>query len=481
MSDVVRRRQRPTVVAIAFVSLIGCGGGGGRGGGTSTVTIGGSVTGLTGSGLVLRDNGADNLSVAANGTFVFKTPIASSAPYDVTVAVQPTNKTQNCAVTNGIGKVTDAAVTNVSVSCKAIGRFAYALTDNDPTLGTNYGIWAFTIDPATGAFSMASDSPYAAGEFPSHVAAAPNTKFVYATGWDSALVPHIYAYAIDTTTGALAAVPGSPFAASSLGVFGQLSSGAIAIDPQNRFLYVLASSNVLAYAISPSEGSLAPISGSSFASGTQLDSIVIDPSGQFVYVADSGANEISAYAIDAATGALTSAPGSPYPAATSPKMITIDSTGRFVYVNTQPSNNISAFQINSSTGALSAVAGSPFATPSDYSGDPGPVAADPNSGLLFLESTGTADLAVVGIDSATGALTVLSGQSEIDLSPGGFGAEMQVDPSGKFAYILNSNDPAGGNIAGFFIDSTTGSFTRLADLVWQTDDSYQPISFAVTH
>ena len=38
-------------------------------------TIGGTVSGLSGSGLVLRNNGTDNRTVTANGSFTFATPL----------------------------------------------------------------------------------------------------------------------------------------------------------------------------------------------------------------------------------------------------------------------------------------------------------------------------------------------------------------------------------------------------------------------
>ena len=84
---------------------------------TSAFTIGGAVSGLTGSGLVLQNNGTEDLPVAQNGSFVFATPIASGAPYNVTVKTQPTNPVQTCAVANGTGTVGSASVTSVTVSC----------------------------------------------------------------------------------------------------------------------------------------------------------------------------------------------------------------------------------------------------------------------------------------------------------------------------------------------------------------------------
>jgi hypothetical protein len=84
---------------------------------TNTYTIGGTVSGLNGSGLVLFDNGADNLSVSSNGAFTFATPVASGAPYVVTVATSPTTPDQTCTVTNGTGAPNVFNVTDVKVSC----------------------------------------------------------------------------------------------------------------------------------------------------------------------------------------------------------------------------------------------------------------------------------------------------------------------------------------------------------------------------
>ncbi len=88
-----------------------------------TYTIGGSVSGLTGTGLVLQDNGGSNLSVTANGSFTFANSVASGAAYAVTVHTQPTNPAQTCTVTNGIGTAT-ANVTNVSVACTSAPTYS---------------------------------------------------------------------------------------------------------------------------------------------------------------------------------------------------------------------------------------------------------------------------------------------------------------------------------------------------------------------
>ena len=81
------------------------------------VTIGGTVAGLEGSGLVLQNNGSDNLPIVDNGPFTFDTPLTPGDFYNVTVFTNPTNPAQTCTVENGSGQVPTEDVTNVAVSC----------------------------------------------------------------------------------------------------------------------------------------------------------------------------------------------------------------------------------------------------------------------------------------------------------------------------------------------------------------------------
>ena len=96
---------------------------GGSGSGTGPYSIGGTVSGLTGTGLVLQDNGGDNLTVNKSGAFTFATSIASGGTYAVTVVTPPTNPAQSCAVTSGTGTAT-ATVTSVAVTCTAVATNA---------------------------------------------------------------------------------------------------------------------------------------------------------------------------------------------------------------------------------------------------------------------------------------------------------------------------------------------------------------------
>ena len=92
-------------------------------GAEDSFTIGGTVSGLVGSGLVLQNNGGGDLSIAADGEFTFASRLATGADYDVAVLAQPTSPSQSCTVARGSGKIATANVTNVAVTC-ATGQFA---------------------------------------------------------------------------------------------------------------------------------------------------------------------------------------------------------------------------------------------------------------------------------------------------------------------------------------------------------------------
>jgi hypothetical protein len=84
----------------------------------STGTVGGTVTGLaTGANLVLRNNGANDLAISANGSFAFSMPMASGGAFAVTVSHQPTSPSQTCTVANGMGMMGSGNMTSVAVTC----------------------------------------------------------------------------------------------------------------------------------------------------------------------------------------------------------------------------------------------------------------------------------------------------------------------------------------------------------------------------
>ncbi|HRQ66221.1 MAG TPA: hypothetical protein PKZ76_15400 [Xanthomonadaceae bacterium] len=98
------------------LGLLACGGSDDEA--ARTFTVGGSVSGLSGSGLVLQNNGGDDLAVPAGAAaFVFSTALLADQPFDVNVKTQPAG--QSCAVAQGQGKV-EADVRDVQVTCASV-------------------------------------------------------------------------------------------------------------------------------------------------------------------------------------------------------------------------------------------------------------------------------------------------------------------------------------------------------------------------
>ena len=80
-------------------------------------TIGGTVTGLAGAGLVLYEQVSATELSPGNGAFTFSFPKLSGSSYDVRIRQQPMNPIQVCSITNGAGIVGGANVTDIMVDC----------------------------------------------------------------------------------------------------------------------------------------------------------------------------------------------------------------------------------------------------------------------------------------------------------------------------------------------------------------------------
>ena len=150
-------------------------------------------------------------------------------------------------------------------------------------------------------------------------------KFVYVANED---FDNISAYTIDSATGALTPVPGSPFAAA-----GNTPTG-VAVDPSGKFAYVTTrclsnvsclNGTVSAYTINSTTGALTLVPGSPLAAGRIPESVAVDPSSkvrlcgkclrqQCAFPIVDGGGTVYAYAIDRTTGTLTPVPGSPFAA-----------------------------------------------------------------------------------------------------------------------------------------------------------------------
>jgi 6-phosphogluconolactonase (cycloisomerase 2 family) len=430
-----------TVGAVSLaVILLSCGSGSSPG---YSYTIGGIVSGLAAdSVIVLQNNAGDDLSISANGSFSFLTPVNTGGAYTVTIETQPSFLSQTCTVSNGSGIVSNAPVSSVVVSCvipppqsvTVSGNFAYVANTGSKnisgyTINSNGALTEITGSPG---------SPFPAGTNPYSVTVDPSGKFAYVANMGDNTIS---GYTI-ASNGALIPIPESPFST------GMAPSSVTVVQLSGKeFAYVAntGSNNISVYNIDLGSGVLTEItgSGSPFAAGMNPYSVtvaVIQSSGeQFAYVANYSSNSISAYKIDPGSGALTNL--TTVAAGTNPYSVTVDPPGNFAYVANTGDKTISAYTIDPNAGTLTAVTGSP--------GSPFPAGANPYfvtvtvipsvGEFAYVANTGDKTISVYSINLLSGALIPLGAPVTAGANP--YFVTVTVIPSvGEFAYVANTGD-----------------------------------------
>jgi 6-phosphogluconolactonase (cycloisomerase 2 family) len=230
--------------------------------------------------------------------------------------------------------------------------------------------------------------------------------------------------------------------------------GSIAIwvgcsNSSSRYVYaaIPGLNEIVAYREDPNSGILTQLTGSPVTAGSAVGSIVMHPSGKFLYAANAGANSVSLFTISS-TGALTEVT----PASTTgsaPTVLTMDTAGTFLYVGNAGSNSLSVFSIDASSGSLAAVSGSPF--PLGIS--PLNMKVTPSGSFLYVSVPGSPGF-IEGFSLSQGQPTVVS-LTQTGTDPYG----LAIDPSGTFLYTANKLDNA---ISEFTINSD-GTLTQLAN------------------
>jgi hypothetical protein len=124
-------------------------------------SVGGSITGLTATGLVLA-NGADTLVVASGATgFTLPTAVAQGAAYTVIVQTQPAG--EHCSLTSSTGTIAGANVSNVAVACAAAAHSLGGTITGLPSAGLVLANGSDTVSPAAGALAFTFANPVAEG------------------------------------------------------------------------------------------------------------------------------------------------------------------------------------------------------------------------------------------------------------------------------------------------------------------------------
>jgi YVTN family beta-propeller protein len=266
---------------------------------------------------------------------------------------------------------------------------------------------------------------------------------------------------------------------------GAVDPQSITVDPAGKFAYVAsagcsAQGYVSMYTINPTTGALASIGPPMPSNDESTDSVTVDPSGKFAYVASSGNvwdidfGSVLTYAINPATGALTSTGviggiginGTPEFF----NSVALDPSGKFAYAadggafpygGSGSSSSVSMYSINSTTGDLTSIG------IIDAGTSPDSVAVDPAGKFAYVTNFGSNDVSMYTIDATTGTLisigTIATGTDPVSIA---------VDPAGKFAYVTNSNS---NDVSMYTINATTGALTSVGTIAAGTN----PVSVGV--
>lgn len=423
-------------------------------------SLGGAVAGLTGTGLVLQNNGAGDIAIApGETTFSFAAELANGDGYDITVLSDPTGPPQVCTVSNGKGTV-GTTQSSITVACNVA-------TDEIFITDVQGSVMGYFVDPDTGRVG-APTAPRALGT--SFTTADPSGRFLYgSSGFLQQNDSGIKGYSISPTTGDLISISGTPFSAGPAPAYG------MTVDPSGKYLYAARNStNALAYEIDALTGALAPIAGSPFAA--------LNPSfawtdfmgagAGFLYYSQftgGGTARIDGFKIDATTGALTSVGSVLSTQNVNNAVFAVHPVHGFVYV--ADGNVISAYAGDPSTGALTSRSDT-LLGPSDAPMDAGSIATNPAGTRVYVPSASFSanSGAVFGyaIDAGTGALTALAGSpfsSSLKHEKVRTNSPFTFDRTGKFFYALGvavENGVAKYAIAAFAIDPSTGALTEVS-------------------
>ena len=428
-------RLMHVILPLAVLLLSACGG-------NHSYTIGGTVTGLASSPgplsapLVLQNNGGDNLTISANGAFTFPTAVKSNsttkATYNVTILTQPFPQT--CTVTGGSGTAS-SNVTSVVVSCSNSSASVYVVTASGTV--SQYPIGANGALPTTAASSVAT------GTNPYSIAVVPSGLYAYVANNGSNNVSEYTISAGVLTSNTPTANPTGTVTAGPSPVF-------VTVDPSGQYVYVVNTGpnpgTVSQYTIN-SDGTLAAMTPATVAAGITPNSMAVDPSGHYAYVANYGDGTISEYTINAGALTLTATVSGN----NNPASISVDPSGPYVYVANYSSGTVSEYSIGAG-GVLTAI---------------GTVAAGTNPVSVTVDSSGSY-VYVANKSSGANAGTV----SEYSIGTGGVLAaiaavgtgknpsSVTVAPSGQYAYVANLGDGTVSQytiISGVLIANTTAA------------------------
>jgi hypothetical protein len=205
-------------------------------------------------------------------------------------------------------------------------------------------------------------------------------------------------------------------------------------------------SQVAAYTKNGQTGALSAVPGSPFADNLQGGAMAVDALGRFLFVVNNITSNISMFQINSSTGSITEVPGSPFStgptenptmAPTSPVCVAVEKSGQFLYVGYRFGNfagrgAINEYLIDAANRQLVPLSAQPT---TDIVSAPIGIVTDPRGahlhvGLGLNPSTGMQDAGtdVYSIDPVSGVLS-FTGNAGNAISAG---HSIAIDPRGRF-------------------------------------------------
>jgi 6-phosphogluconolactonase len=331
------------------------------------------------------------------------------------------------------------------------------ISASDTAAAGTAAVTVFNPAPGGGSSNTLTLTITTGGVGPQAIVVDPTGKFAYVAneGCGLATLGNVSMYTINSTTGALASI-GPPMFSNDEG------GRSLAVDPSGKFVYFANSGagdtagSISTYAINATTGSLAsietitaPCAPPPSPGSCSPWSVVVDPSGKFAYVANEGGfspTSVSIYTINATSGALTLV--GTIAARGRAVSVTVDPAGKFAYVTTE--SDLSIYTINKTTGTLTSIGTITTGT------KPVSVAVDPTGKFAYVANSGSNDVSMYSINATTEALTSL-GPIAAGTSP----TFVAVGPTGKFAYVANSGS---NNVSMYSINASTGILTPLGTI-----------------
>jgi 6-phosphogluconolactonase len=235
------------------------------------------------------------------------------------------------------------------------------------------------------------------------------------------------------------------------------SNQRVSLSPGGQFCWVVTPAptsppTVSTYQVNSTTGALTPVSvGFSLAPLTAPLGLAIDPLLRFAYLPDTAPGTLQSYAIGG-NGALTATGNSvPVPGVSD---VAVHPSGSFVYVTRSSVGTVVGYSISSS-GAFTALALSPF--PAGTA--PAAITIDPSGRFAFVLNQTSKDLWVYTIDPSAGTLTTVTG-SPFPVAALTTPSILAVDPLGRFVWAGDST-----GFLAFVLDSTAGFLTPSGSLL----------------